>query len=278
MPPRSKASGAKTGEPLVAVLLTWVIPGAGHLYLGRARFALLAFAVVEGLYLIGLKLSGGLAFEFLQPDLRTALAPVLTPEAANLGALLWHRREYPFLPPGFIVPWPDLIKLGAWLTAVSGVLNAFLMVAAHVDARFPRAAKRPWRHPAFMVLVAWLVPGLAHWLQGRRGRAITIFVVLTGLFLVGTLLGQGSNLDRERHFYYWGGQILLGLPAFLTELVHAHAPVHGELPYADAALVFGCVAGLLNVLAMLDAYAFAERELESPSEGAEGARTAGAEA
>jgi hypothetical protein len=278
MPPRPQASGSKPGEPLVAVLLTWVLPGAGHVYLGRMRVALLAFALVEGLYLVGLKLSDGQAFEFLQADLRTALAPVLTPEAGNLGALLWHRRQHPFLPPGVVLPWPDTIKLGAWLTALGGVLNAVLMCAAHVDARFPRAGKDPRRHPAFHVLLAWLVPGLAHWMQGRRRRGATIFVVLVGLFLVGTFLGHGSNLDRERHFYYWGGQILLGLPAFLAELVHGHAPVTGEIPYADAALVFGSVAGLLNVLAMLDAYGRAERALEEPQSEARDARTAEARA
>lgn len=261
----ARRADGKGGEPLVALILTWVLPGAGHLYLGRARFALLAFALVEGLYLLGLKLSGGLAFEFLQPDLRSPLAAVLTPEAGNLGALLWHRRAHPFLPVGLFVPWPDTIRLGASLTAISGLLNVMLMVAAHTDARFPRAAKAPARHPAALVLAAWALPGLGHWLQGRRARALAIFTMLVSLFLVGTLLGEGSNLDRVRHFYYWGGQLLLGLPALLAELAHGHAPVTGELPYGDAALVFGCVAGLLNVLAMLDVYGYRERELEQPA-------------
>ena len=74
------------GEPAVAALLTWFVPGAGHLYLGRPVFALVAFVLVEGVYLLGLKLSGGMGFEFLQHELRAPLAPALAPEAGDDAA------------------------------------------------------------------------------------------------------------------------------------------------------------------------------------------------
>ena len=45
----------------------------------------------------------------------------------------------------------------------------------------------------------------------------------------------------------------------LTEVLSGRPPVTGSLPFADVGLTFGCIAGLLNVLAMLDVYGVAER-------------------
>jgi TM2 domain-containing membrane protein YozV len=202
--------------PAVAALLTWFVPGAGHVYLGCMGFALAAFLVVEGLFFLGVRLSDGLLFEYLQADLRTPLAPMLAPETGNLGALLWMRREHPYLAPLSAQPWPSTMQLGALLTAISGVLNLCLVVAAHRAAlesgpRLTRAATPSGNRPALAVLCAWLVPGLGHWLSGRKLRGALVFVLLIGLFVLGTLLAEGSNLDRERHFFYWGGQVFLGL-------------------------------------------------------------------
>jgi phosphoenolpyruvate synthase/pyruvate phosphate dikinase len=75
----------------------------------------------------------------------------------------------------------------------------------------------------------------------------------------GTVLAEGSNLDRERHFYYWAGQFLVGGPALVAEFVHGHALVTRDIAYVDGGLGMTCVAGLLNVLAMIDVYSHAER-------------------
>ena len=81
---------------------------------------------------------------------------------------------------------------------------------------------------------------------------VAIIALLVGMLVLGTLLAHGSNLDRERHFYYWAGQFLVGAPAMLLEAFHGHAPIAGEIPYVDAGLVMVCLSGLLNVLALLD--------------------------
>ena len=47
---------------------------------------------------------------------------------------------------------------------------------------------------------------------------------------------------------------MAGLPTMLSEALHGHAPVTGDIPYVDAGLVFACLAGLLNILALLDVY------------------------
>jgi len=248
----------RRGDPNVAVLLTWFLPGSGHFYLGRWVPGLLAFLLVEGLYGLGWYLSGGRTFEFLDPELRGAMATVLTPEAGNLGGLIAQMRYVGF---GLEEPAPfaTTVALGGILTALSGITNLFLMAHAHLEARTPPAAPHAGRHPALMVAFAWLVPGLGHVLQGRRLRGAIVFVLLVGFFLAGTLLAEGANLSRERHFYYWSGQFLLGLPAIATEVLSGRPPVTGPLPYGDVGLLYACMPGLLNVLAMLDVYGFSER-------------------
>jgi hypothetical protein len=77
--------------------------------------------------------------------------------------------------------------------------------------------------------------------------------------VLGTVLADGANLDRERHFYYWSGQFLAGAPAWILEVIHGHALVRADIRYVDAGLAFGAVGGLLNILAWLDVFAFAER-------------------
>jgi hypothetical protein len=155
------------------------------------------------------------------------------------------------------------MHLGSWLTAVSGMLNACWMVRAHLDAR-PNAQVLPVSSRAWIeVLAGWSVPGLGHLLQKRFARGVAVFVLLVGLFLLGTFLADGSNLDRERHFYYWGGQFLLGAPVVLLEGLHGHAHLTRDLAYVDAGLVMVCLAGLLNVLALLDVFCHSEARVQS---------------
>lgn len=257
MPPQT--AGAGRGDGNVAAILTWLIPGAGHVYLGRPLFGLVAFLIVNGLYLLGIRLSEGMAFEFLQTDLRSAIAPILTPEVGNLSAVIWHMREYGFGPP-FPRPWSPTIDLGTWFTAFAGLLNGCLACWAHFDARVPKDMRSTKPSPGLLVLAAWIVPGLGHWLQGRRLRGALVFAVVAGFVLLGTWLAEGANLDRERHFYYWSGQFLSGAPAWILEALHGHALVHSDIRYVDAGLAFAAVGGLLNILAWLDVYGVAEHE------------------
>jgi len=253
------------GDSTVAAVLTWILPGAGHFYLGMPVFGLCAFLLVQGLYFLGLHLSDRMLFEYLEPDLQSTFAGVLTPEVGNLGLLVYHMKVYGY-GIGHMRPWPDAMWIGCWLTACSGILNACLMVQAHSDARAPKNAPDPgFGRIARPVLAAWAVPGLGHWLQGRKLRAIGFFALLFGMLLVGSWLAAGSNLSRERHFYYWAGQFLAGLPGLGLEALFGHAPVTQDRAYADAGLDLACLAGLLNVLALMDVYAFGEKRALEPA-------------
>lgn len=250
--------------PWLAVFLTWVVPGGGHLYLGKLGWALGGFLVIEGIYALGVLLSGGMFLEYLPLEMRTPMAWVLTPEIGNLGALYWHYSNYGYGISGEPRPWPASMDVGTALTAASGILNLVLCSHAHLEARLAARKQDVGRArplPAQAAALAWALPGLGQFLQGRRLRGALVFVSLVGLFVIGTWLAQGTNLDRERHFYYWAGQSLLGAPAFVVEFLHGHPRMDHFVPYADAGVVLGCVAGMLNVMAMLDAYGYSEDKL-----------------
>ena len=161
---------------------------------------------------------------------------------------------------------PDTVYIGTLCTACSGILNLFLMVKAHSDARGLEEPGLGQLPVSGVCLLGWLVPGAGHYAQGRRTRALIVFVLLTGLLVLGTWLADASNLDRERHFYYWGGQLMGGLPAIGLEQLWGHPGVRGEIKYAEAGLVLASLAGLLNILAILDVYSWGEaRALEGMS-------------
>jgi TM2 domain-containing membrane protein YozV len=243
------------GDPTMATWLGWIVPGAGHLYLGAPILGAIAFLSVMGLFFLGIRVSEGMVFEFLDADLRGPVAGALTPEVGNLAGLFYYAKTYAF-GPGYPRSWPEHIHLGSWLMAISGFLNVVFVVHANTLARMPKGTKPRGFAPASHVLAGWIVPGLGHLLQGRRLRALIVFLLLVGLLVLGSILAEGSNLDRERHFYYWSGQFMAGGPVMLLEALHGHARVTHDIAYADVGLVFGCLAGLLNILCLLDVQAF----------------------
>jgi hypothetical protein len=53
-----RVPGEKSSMPALVLLVGWLIPGAGHLMLGKWVRALLLFVSILGMYLIGLGLAG----------------------------------------------------------------------------------------------------------------------------------------------------------------------------------------------------------------------------
>jgi len=103
---------------------------------------------------------------------------------------------------------------------------------------------------------AWLVPGLGHLMLGRTRRALTFFFVVTGMFALGLYLrGELFPLDTSAPLTFLAGlaEIGIGLPFFAAKLLGMGS---GEVtsPTYEYGYTFCIVAGLLNMLIMLDAY------------------------
>jgi hypothetical protein len=95
------------------------------------------------------------------------------------------------------------------------------------------------KDPTVAAFLAWLVPGLGHWYQGRRAKAALYFVCIMGLFAYGVYLsssnkkclsGEGTiGYGRAVYFSWRDGdhrlaylcQIGVGLPA-LPALMQAN--------------------------------------------------------
>lgn len=134
-------------------------------------------------------------------------------------------------------------------------------------------------------LLAWLVPGLGHLYQGRRGKAFLYFVCILGLFFTGMVMGEWkivywrwvNPLHSSEDFRIWyPAQFWVGLVTFpaviqATLVKYGMNPVLGgylaEPPmnainalhssagrFVDIGVVYTSIAGLLNVLAIYDAY------------------------
>ncbi len=107
------------------------------------------------------------------------------------------------------------------------------------------------------VALAWLVPGLGHWYLGRRGRAVVFFAGILALFVIGvamdarlaTYLGWDDIFESLRtvaQFFTGAAGFLARTLGFVDGNVRAVLFEYGN--------TFTEVAGLLNILAMLDAF------------------------
>ena len=103
---------------------------------------------------------------------------------------------------------------------------------------------------------AWLVPGLGHLMLGRTRRALTFFLVVTAMFALGLYLrGELFPLDTSEPLTFLAGlaEIGVGLPFFAARLLSMGSGEVTALTY-EYGYTFCIVAGLLNMLIMLDAY------------------------
>lgn len=142
------------------------------------------------------------------------------------------------------------------------------------------------KDPGLAAFLAWLVPGLGHFYQGRMAKGALFMICILGTFFYGLFLGDGHVVyaawgPQERRLPYLC-QVGVGLPA-LPALIQAKRvrdnkePLFGgimappvRLPdgrheldvwhrtyhrYFELGTVYTMIAGLLNVLVIYDALA-----------------------
>jgi hypothetical protein len=122
------------------------------------------------------------------------------------------------------------------------------------------------RSPIMIVLVAWLIPGGGHFLLSRRGRGATIFACVLLTFVIGILMRgpmfQPHGGDLLTTLIQWGGffgDLASGLLYLLAVwLGYAQPDAAGHVHDYGAKLIVA--AGLLNILAMVDAWEISKGE------------------
>ena len=110
-------------------------------------------------------------------------------------------------------------------------------------------------HPAAIVIVGWLIPGAAHALVGRLGKAVVFFVTLVAMFTIGIWCGGRIfplQFDDPLVLLEALAEWLLGAPRIVAGLggFGQGEVIAASYEYGNTFLI---VAGLLNALVLLDA-------------------------
>ena len=133
------------------------------------------------------------------------------------------------------------------------------MATKSTTAERPRAAAEPWRI-ALVCVLAWLVPGAGHLMQGRRDKGIVFLLALPIMFGFGLWL-QGRIFPFE-----WSDPLVflgaiadrgIGLPYLFARMADAGAGTVTAASY-EYGNTFLMTSGLLNFLVMLDAFDIAQ--------------------
>jgi hypothetical protein len=156
-----------------------------------------------------------------------------------------------------------------------------------------------FRNPLTAAFLAWLVPGWGHFYQGRKGKAFLYAFCILGLYFVGLFMGEGKIVywrwvnpfqNPEKFCVHYLGQFFVGLaslPALIqgTLKYYGHAFILGDIlaepmpavlnglhprlgKLVEIGTIYTTVAGLLNILAIYDAYegpAYQDEDEESTS-------------
>jgi hypothetical protein len=137
------------------------------------------------------------------------------------------------------------------------------------------------RDPALAALLAWLIPGAGHLYQRRTGKGVLFMVCILSTYFFGLALGEGkvvyaswNQVDRRWQYPLQLGVGLPALPAIVQNMVvrRGREPILGGLmapPRTQEELsdwhktlnmrfelgtLYTMIAGLLNILAIWDAY------------------------
>ena len=137
----------------------------------------------------------------------------------------------------------------------------------------------PLKDPFTAAVLAWLVPGLGHIYQGRFAKGLLFFVCLMGAFVYGMYLGEWKSVywawDDRKPVIEGICRLGMGLPALPSILQSFRkdgeglpviggfqaTPSKAELDELNARLsrtwdiakIYTMIAGLLNILVILDA-------------------------
>lgn len=130
------------------------------------------------------------------------------------------------------------------------------MVNKVVQETVSRPAQPKLATLVWLCAAAWMVPGLGHWLLGRKWRALIIFSAIVTMFLMGIAMqgeffstNAGSYLETLGYF----GELCVGL-AMPVARFFGYAGGDPLFVSADFGTAYLVAAGMLNTLSILDTY------------------------
>jgi Family of unknown function (DUF6677) len=118
--------------------------------------------------------------------------------------------------------------------------------------------------PPIVAITAWLVPGAGYWLIGQKSRALTVGITIWLLFISGVLIGgvkvvEAPSLSSDVTALYglsqkpWFiGQVLAGAPGIISASIASHVTVVSHARLAEISTLYTAVAGMLNLLTIID--------------------------
>jgi len=132
-PMAQRIPGEKSYLPALVLVAGWLIPGSGHLLLGKWVRALLLFGSVLGMYLIGLGLLG----KVYTPNLSDILATLGFLGQLGMGLLYFIARWFGLGATSMV---NTLSDYGTKFLIVAGLLNIISAVDAHSLANGRKAS------------------------------------------------------------------------------------------------------------------------------------------
>ncbi len=113
--------------------------------------------------------------------------------------------------------------------------------------------------PALALLAGWLIPGAGHFLIGKWGRGLLLFVAIVGMYALGLGLAGKiylPNTNEMLEMLGFVGQLGMGLLYVLARLL-GWGSTAAATTLNDYGTKFLVACGLLNFIAAADAYAIA---------------------
>ncbi|MCA8952073.1 MAG: hypothetical protein KDE27_21365 [Planctomycetes bacterium] len=256
--------------------LAGLIPGLLQFQLGQKQRAITALVSCTVLFFAGWSIVGERLFYWtlVVPDASTdtmrGLArvgfPLVLPELLNLpanaiGAIL----AFDGSPTGerlWRMP-RDFEHIAGWLTAASGMLAAFWAAAGHWQLRLRRdggaSPRTAIADPALCAALSWLLPGLGHARAGQKDKGMLMGAAVVIVFALGLVFSHGHAVDRATASVWWIGQNLFGGGTLFAALVTSPLQMESAPANLDLGVVLCTVAGLMNLVVMVDAFTVAER-------------------
>jgi len=128
--------------------------------------------------------------------------------------------------------------------------------------QLPAAQRIPGENsmfPALVLLAGWLIPGAGHLLLGKWIRGLFLFVSILAMYLIGLALAgkiYTPNTGDMLDILGFAGQLGMGVLYVIARVFSLGATAVTNT-LGDYGTKFLVVAGLLNVIAAIDAHSLA---------------------